>query len=458
MFLFSFSILANTFGKMDIQDIYSIFVKHPSVSTDTRKLEENAIFFALKGERFNGNAFAEKALEKCAYAVIDEKKYKKDERFILVDDVLTVLQKLAYYHRRQLNIPILAITGSNGKTTTKELIYSVLSRKYKVAATEGNLNNHIGVPLTLLQMNAETQFGVVEMGANHIDEIALLCEIAQPDFGIITNVGKAHLEGFGSFEGVKKAKGELYNYLYTHDGTAFINSDNEHLNEMNPPHKTISYGTSKFTHVQGKMLESEWFVSLKWYAHMALEEAEKARSDLWGDTTRTINTKLFGDYNFENVLAAITIGHYFRVEDRDIKEAIEEYEPTNKRSQVIETKENKVILDAYNANPTSMKTSLENFLKTKSNNKLVILGDMLELGKDAIIEHSNILYFLEDKKFENIILVGQQFIDSAFDFELQSFNHVDDLIDYLKNNPIKNQTIFVKGSRGIQLEKVVDWL
>lgn len=442
---------------MNIKDLYQLYIAFPSISTDTRNLANDSIFFALKGERFNANEFAEKALEKCRYAVIDEKKYAKDERFILVDDVLETLQKLAYFHRMQLNIPTLAITGSNGKTTTKELISRVLAQKYKVAFTQGNLNNHIGVPLTLLRMNAETEIGIVEMGANHIGEIKDLCEIAQPNFGIITNVGKAHLEGFGSFEGVKKAKGELYRFLYENDGLVFINSDNENLNEMNPPHKTIQYGRSKFTHVQGKQLDSKMFVELKWYAHIQHDDDE-GNDDFWDNEDRYIKTQLYGDYNFENVLAAITIGNYFRVEDLKIKQAIESYSPTNKRSQIIHKNSNTIILDAYNANPSSMKMSLENFLKIDGNNKIAVLGDMLELGNDSIIEHSNILYYLQENNFLDIVLIGKQFIESSFDFDLPQYENVEEYIAYLKQNPLKDRMIFIKGSRGIQLEKIIDWL
>jgi UDP-N-acetylmuramoyl-tripeptide--D-alanyl-D-alanine ligase len=441
---------------MEIQKLYQYFLKHPFICTDTRNLKQDSMFFALKGGRFNGNEFADKALEKCAIAIIDEEKYKKDERYVLVNNVLETLQKLAYFHRLQLDIPIIGITGTNGKTTTKELIFRVLKEKYEVFATQGNFNNHIGVPLTILSMDKTIQIGIVEMGANHIGEILELCEIAQPNYGIITNVGKAHLEGFGNFDGVIKAKSELFKFLYNNDGTAFINSDNEHLNDMNAPHKNLSYGTSKFTHVQGKQIKSDWNVELKWYSHFFQEEIEEEENEMWQEENRHIKSKLYGNYNFENILAAICIGNYFGVEDISIKKAIEGYEPTNNRSQVIEKKSNKIILDAYNANPTSMKLALQNFLQIDKKDKIVVLGDMLELGKDSIIEHATILYFLEDLNFKNVILIGPNFIEAAAEFECPKFENVSDYLHYLEQNPLKNHLILIKGSRGIQLEKIVD--
>lgn len=445
---------------MNIPELYKIYLKHPIICTDSRKLIDNSIFFALKGSNFNGNKFAEKALEKCAYAVIDEIEYKKDDRFILVDDALQAMQKLAYFHRMQLDIPILGITGSNGKTTTKELISNVLAEKYKIFATQGNLNNHIGVPLTILSMDNSIEIGIVEMGANHIGDINELCEIAQPNFGIITNVGKAHLEGFGSFEGVKEAKGELYDFLYKNDGLAFINSDNEHLDEMNPPHKTITYGTSKFTHVQGEMMESEWNVKIRWFAQTVQDDEDDLDDDQEVDDEHNIiNTKLYGQYNFENVLTAVCVGHYFAIDNALIKRAIESYIPTNNRSQLVEKGSNKIILDAYNANPASMKIALENFLGlNETSSKLAILGDMLELGRDAILEHSNILYYLEEFNFSNVILVGKLFKESAFDFDFPIFENVDDCKKYLKERPFHNHLILIKASRGIKLEEVVDAL
>ena len=437
---------------MSIDFIYQKFLSFPNISTDSRNVTKNSIFFALKGDKFDGNVYAEKALQVCAYAIVDDESVVQSERYILVNDSLEALQKLAQLHRRELNIPILAITGTNGKTTTKEIVARILKQKYNVWATLGNLNNHIGVPLTILQMNKDTQFGVVEMGANHQGEIAALCEIAQPDFGIITNVGKAHIEGFKSMNGVKKAKGELYSYLYMNNGMAFIHSDDETLQEMDPPRKTIFYGTSKFTHCQGTILPSDLFVEMKW-------EVSDASSDnyeeILNNPNRSISSQLYGSYNFINILAAVCVGEYFKVPDVDIKKAVENYKPSNNRSQLVETENNKVVLDAYNANPSSVKVALENFIKISHKSKVVILGDMLELGDIANVEHCNIAYSLENTDLDKIFYVGSIYSNLKLPMKIQSFETYEILIQYLTKNPIKNSLILVKGSRAVQLEKLI---
>lgn len=441
---------------MNIAEIYKLFVKHPIICTDSRLAQPNSIFFALKGENFNGNKYAHKALDKCEYAIIDEEAFCMNDRYILVSNALEALQNLAFYHRKRLGTPILAITGTNGKTTTKELIAKVLSKKYNVAYTKGNLNNHIGVPLTLLQLNQDHDYGVIEMGANHIGEIALLCKIAAPDFGIITNVGKAHLEGFGSYDGIKKAKGELYRYLYENFGVAFINDDSEVLEDMNPPHDSILYGSRGFTHCQGKIIESDLFLKIAWYATSELTEDDDELD--WESKSRIITTHLIGAYNFENVLAAICVGDKFGVSHQDIKEAIESYIPSNNRSQLEKTSRNTLLLDGYNANPTSMKKSVENFASLKFENKMVILGDMLELGNAAVREHGVVVGMVEELKFEQAFLVGEIFSTYSDVDGVKTFKDVDELSAYLKINLLSSKSILVKGSRGIGLEKVLEYL
>jgi UDP-N-acetylmuramoyl-tripeptide--D-alanyl-D-alanine ligase len=424
------------------EQIHQLFKKYPVVSTDSRKIEKDSIFFALKGENFNGNKFAEAALNKgAACAIIDEADFKISDKTILVNDVLLSLQKLANYHRKQLGIPILAITGTNGKTTTKELISSVLSQKFNVCFTSGNLNNHIGVPLTLLKMNSTTEFGVVEMGANHPGEIAELCTIAEPDFGLITNVGKAHLEGFGSFEGVINTKSELYRHLEKNKGLIFYNSDNPILSGLlkNTKNK-YSYG-SKQANFKGELLHSPPFVHLK---------VNFPKGVLY------LNTNLTGDYNFENILAAACIGNYFDVEPVDIQTALKNYHPQNNRSQLIKKENLKIIMDAYNANPTSMQASIKSFISNAPENSYLILGDMLELGEYAIEEHTAILKLLEAYPSVKVYTVGEIFNEIASEFNCHSFMNVNEFCKFLENNPIKNGNILIKGSRGIQLEKVLN--
>jgi len=429
---------------MQLSNIYLLFKEHPIVVTDTRKIVPNSIFFALKGDNFNGNKFAMSAVEKgCNYAIIDEKEYAVDNRFVLVEDVLATLQDLAREHRRQLNIPILAITGTNGKTTTKELVHEVLRRKYQTAATIGNLNNHIGVPLTLLSMNVDTEFGIVEMGANHPGEIQQLCEIAEPDYGIITNVGKAHLEGFGSFEGVVKTKKELYDFLFKNGGKVFINADNDYLTEMLNDQESISYGNSENAFSKAKFLQAEPYLVL---------EIRSAIGKLY------IKTKLIGAYNFENVLAAVTIGRYFKIDEIEIKEALEKYVPSNNRSQLKKTEKNILFLDAYNANPTSMKAAIENFAGMSRKNKVIILGDMLELGSDARKEHLDLLQLIQDRQLKSVFLVGDIFTEVNSNEQFKTFKNTSELIKELDKTGLLNQYILIKGSRGIRLEQVIEKL
>lgn len=427
-----------------ISELYSLYKKFPVVTTDSRKVSSQSIFFALRGENFNGNEFAQTAIQQgCAYTVIDEEKFYSGEKTILVKDVLQTLQHLALHHRSQLKIPILAITGSNGKTTTKELIKNVLSKKYKTLATVGNLNNHIGVPLTILSITDEIEIAIVEMGANHIGEIAMLCEIAKPDFGLITNIGKAHLGEFGNFENVVKGKKELYQFIRNNNGKIFLNSDNELLVSLTTDLEKITYGTKKNSFCQCKMEDSFPFLKIKF-------------------NDKIVSSQLFGKYNFENIASTICIGKYFKVENEKIKEAIEEYVPSNNRSQILKTKSNTLLLDAYNANPSSMCAAIENFSEMEGKNKWLILGDMLELGKYEIEEHKNILQLLVEKKFQNIILVGEIFSKAVSEGKNKFllFKNSDELANRLKSNsPIKKSSlILIKGSRGIKLEKVVDYL
>ncbi|RLD63491.1 MAG: UDP-N-acetylmuramoyl-tripeptide--D-alanyl-D-alanine ligase [Bacteroidetes bacterium] len=442
---------------MNISDLYNIFLKYPNICTDSRKLIDNSIFFALKGENFDGNRYAIKALDRCKFAVVDEEEFAIDERFILVDDVLFTLQELAKYHREKLDLSIIAITGTNGKTTTKELINTILDTQFEVVATNGNFNNHIGVPITLLKMNKKTDIGVVEMGANHIGEIKELCEIAKPNYGIITNVGKAHLEGFGSFEGVKKAKSELYKFLSDNKGLAFINNDNEILEDLNPPSRVIFYGSTGFNHCQGKLLNSDLHLKFKWVSTEDMSFDDEKID--WNKKTREINTKIFGDYNFENALAAACVANHFGISELNIKKAIEDYIPINNRSQLIKKQSNTIILDAYNANPTSMKIAIEGFANKSFENKTIILGDMLELGSKSVIEHTMLLSLVASCKFDKVFLIGDNFF--SFKEKYSKFNwfvNIDDFISSIKNNPIKSSTILIKGSRKNALEKLIEYL
>ena len=408
------------------------------------KIETIESIQKLKGENFNGNAFAAEALNKgAAFAVIDESAFATDGRMILVDNVLLCLQQLANYHRNQLGLPILAITGTNGKTTTKELITAVLSKKFKVESTKGNLNNHIGVPLTLLSMTKNTEFGVVEMGANHPGEIKTLCEIANPDFGLITNIGKAHLEGFGSFEGVIRTKSEMYDFIRYKGGKCFLNAENPILVKQAEGIEQIRYGTSTSYFMPGEIASTGNYLVTK---------------ALFSKGWLYLNSKLVGDYNFENLLAAACIGKYFGIDPLLIQEAIADYTPSNNRSQLIQKEKNTIIMDAYNANPTSMLAALSNFASIRHDSKCIILGDMLELGESSAEEHQKIADFIETQNFAEVFLVGPQFKNTVNIKEKKKFDQVELLSNYLKTQPIENKLILIKGSRGIHLEKILELL
>ena len=430
---------------MSIEEIYKLFKKHPKISTDSRHIEQGALFFALKGENFNGNTYAEAALKDgAAYSVIDEIAFQKNDRFIVVEDVLSTLQELSRYHRLQLEIPIIAITGTNGKTTTKELITAVLSKKFRVSATKGNLNNHIGVPLTLLSMDSSTQFGIVEMGANHLGEIAALCNMALPDYGLITNVGKAHLEGFGSFEGVKKTKGELYNFIGKRGGKIFRNTVNPNLTEMAADTETIGYKTGREGFgIEGEVVNNSPTLVFK---------AKFPKGWLY------IKTHLAGGYNLENAMAAVCIGNYFGVSPLEICNALENYIPTNNRSQFITTAANRILMDAYNANPTSMEAALENFRTFDAPKKGVILGDMFELGEVSLEEHQKIADKLAQMKLSLILLSGKEFSHCRVASNILTFESNELLINYLKIENPKGYLFLVKGSRGMRLENVAQRL
>jgi len=429
--------------------LYDIFLQHPIICTDSRVCTEGSLFFALKGDNFNANAFALFALQKgCAYAVVDEAEFAIDERFILVENVLEALQHLAKFHRKQLGTKIIGITGTNGKTTTKELIAAVLQEKYNILYTKGNFNNHIGVPLTLLQLKPEHQLAVIEMGANHSGEIKMLSEIACPDFGIITNVGKAHLEGFGSFEGVMATKAELYEYIFSFGKDIFINIDNKYLVEMAKKAGFVSINKirdyslnpkNNLCFIYGQVSRCSPFLEME----CAIDVFEKF----------TVKTQLIGAYNAENVLAALAIGQYFGVETSKMIHALENYIPQNNRSQLTVTENNKLVVDAYNANPTSLNAAILNFAQMDVDNKTLILGDMLELGDQSEVEHQIIINLLQQNQLNNVLLVGPEFKKAKHNF--QCFDDVSSLINYLQEKPIKGNYILIKGSRGIKLEKVV---
>ncbi|MBQ5855817.1 MAG: UDP-N-acetylmuramoyl-tripeptide--D-alanyl-D-alanine ligase [Bacteroidales bacterium] len=422
-----------------IEKIYQLYSEKYIVTTDSRKVEPGCVFVALKGEHFDGNDFAyQVANDNIAACVIaDRKDLPHHERLFIVDDSLTTLQELAKLHREKCNTPIIGITGTNGKTTTKELVASVLSQKYNIIYTQGNFNNHLGVPLTLFQIKPDTEIAVVEMGANHPKEIELLCSLAQPNFGIITNIGKAHIEGFGSFEGVVKTKNELYDYLRNTNGKVFLNNDNHLLKELAQNLTNVKYGKDDNADYHASILSSNPYLSISW-------------------NNNTINTKLVGEYNFENVMAAITVGCYFNVDQKLIIKALESYHPTNNRSQFIKTEKNEVVMDAYNANPVSMSNSVKNFRNISDANHLLILGDMKELGNESLNEHQEIINLIKELKFNNVILVGSEFNKINHDFV--SFLNVDELIRHINQNEISGMKILVKGSNSIHLEKIINLL
>jgi len=429
---------------MHLNEIYEVYLKYPIISTDTRKIEKNSIFLALKGSNFNGNEFAGKALQLgAACAIIDEASYKKDDRFILVEDVLCTLQQLAEYHRDQLNIPIIGITGTNGKTTSKELIQAVLKQKFKTFATKGNLNNHIGVPLSILSIDQETEFAVIEMGANHQQEIAFLCSIAKPGYGLITNVGKAHLEGFGSYEGVKKAKGELYSWLSKHKGTLFLQKDNPELVAMARAfqfEEIISYGFDSKHDISGKLVEDSPFLSLEWAFNK-----EKA----------VVESQLTGAYNAENILAAIAIGVYFGLNAEEINTGIANYRPQNNRSQIIQNERNTIICDYYNANVSSMEAAVENIALMESPlKKTLILGDMFELGADSLKEHSLLIEKALLLKNCDCIFVGKDFYEFK-NGKADFYKTTEEAVEALKERSLEGRLILLKASRGMTFEKIL---
>lgn len=425
---------------MKTEALYNYFTACGTVSTDTRKIEPGSMFFALKGANFDANSFAEEALLKGAkYVVIDNQNYKKSEAMLLVDDSLEALQQLARYHRQQLGLPVIALTGSNGKTTTKELINAVLSKKYNVKATLGNLNNHIGVPLTLLSFTKNTEIGIVEMGANHQKEIAFLCTVAEPNFGYITNFGKAHLEGFGGIEGVIKGKSELYDYLEQNTKTAFVNLDDEIQKEKTKHLPRFTFAVDNYNcDVRIEAVSADPMVTLKFGG-------------------MDIKSNLIGIYNAANISAAIAIGKYFKVSDAKIKEAIEGYIPSNNRSQILEKNGNRIILDAYNANPSSMAAALDNFLKI--NGDVAFLGDMFELGSESLQEHQKIVRALSDKTSAEFYFIGNDFFKSRIEKpHLHFFENYEAVKEELSNKKFSNYTILIKGSRGMALERVLEMI
>jgi len=426
---------------MNTEALYAIYRDHPAVTTDSRKCPEDSIFFALKGDTFDGNNYAVQALEKgCAFAVVDNPEVaKQDERLILVPDALRTLQELAAYHRKAWGKTVLQITGTNGKTTTKELISAVLSEGKKVLYTEGNLNNHIGVPLTLLRLKSEHDFAVIETGANHPEEIANLCRIVQADFGLITNVGRAHLEGFGSFEGVKKTKGELYDDLHKRGKQIFLNAFDEDLLQM-AQERGFALWENALPYVEGRVSEVTPFVEMQWRAED-------------GEPWHTVKTNLIGAYNISNLRAAVTIGLHFGITPEQIKHALSTYKPTNSRSELKQVRSNRLIVDAYNANPSSMSAALTNFSFFEDKHKMVILGDMRELGAESLEEHKRVVHQLQEMKLERIWLVGEEFSKAATE-GMRVFKDVEEVKEALKSEPISDSTILIKGSNSTKLHQL----
>ncbi|HYF33348.1 MAG TPA: UDP-N-acetylmuramoyl-tripeptide--D-alanyl-D-alanine ligase [Chitinophagaceae bacterium] len=425
--------------QMNIDQLYEIYLQHPFVQTDTRKLQQGDLFFALKGPNFNANLFANIAIAAgAAYAIVDEPPPVPHPNIIVVDDVLQTLQALAKHHRQQFDIPFIAITGSNGKTTTKELVHTVLATTYTTYTTQGNLNNHIGIPVTILKVKKDAQLAVIEMGANHRGEIASYCEYTLPTHGIITNCGKAHLEGFGGIEGVRKGKGELYDHLRTHEGTAFVMWDYEYLRNMSKGIPSIiKYGTTD-ADITGQAVKSEPFLEV---------------GITGGTSIASIKTQLVGAYNLPNVLVAVAVGKYFKVPDEAIKGSIEAYTPSNSRSQLIERDGNKIILDAYNANPSSMKLAIENFAKLPAGDKVLMLGGMAELGEESLQEHALIVDLIKQHPWKDVVLVGGDFLKIEHPF--RQFKNSGEAADWYRSRNLQGNYILIKGSRSMQMEKVL---
>jgi UDP-N-acetylmuramoyl-tripeptide--D-alanyl-D-alanine ligase len=427
--------------------IYTFYLQHPEICTDTRKITSDCLFFALKGDNFDANTFAAQALEQgAAYAVIDNIEYQVNERCILVEDVLAALQELARHHRTQLHIPVIGLTGSNGKTTTKELIYALLATKYKTYATHGNLNNHIGVPLTILGISNDIEIAIIEMGANHQHEIEMLCGIAQPTYGLITNIGMAHLDGFGGFEGVKKGKAELYAYIKENDGEAFVYRDNPILMEMSTTaalNKIVYYGKDADNRISGQLLKSDPFLELSWSED---------------ENQHTAKTNLTGTYNFENILGAICIGSHFGLSPQQINAGLLGYKPKNNRSQLSETANNKVICDFYNANPSSMAAALHNLAALTGEKKTAIIGDMFELGNESAAQHKEIAELASSLSFDEVIYIGDDFYAFKTDHPGKFFQTRLEAQEYLAAHPLKGELILLKGSRGMALERLLPLL
>ncbi len=432
---------------MQTTELYKIFLQYPSIQTDTRKLKEGDLFFALKGPNYNANDFALQAIANgAAYAIVDEEPQNSNENIIKVDDVLNSLQQLALHHRKQLAlnaagkpVPFIAVTGSNGKTTSKELIHSVLSSSYTTYTTAGNLNNHIGIPLTILKIKSDVEIAIIEMGANHQKEIEGYCKYSMPTHGVITNCGKAHLEGFGGEEGIRKGKGELFDYLRQHKGTAFIMNDYDYLQEMsNGMEEIISYGTHS-ADITGMVKSSA-------------ETLEVTITS--GANINSIKTRLVGEYNLPNVLLAVAIGKYFKVPEEKIKAALENYIPSNSRSQLIQKDSNKIILDAYNANPTSMKAAIENFVKMDGENKVLLLGGMKELGTESLQEHQSLINLIKKYNWKDVVLVGHEFENTTNNY--LHFENAEQAREWYRKQNFKNTSLLIKGSRGTQMEKVLE--
>lgn len=427
---------------MSIIDLYDLFIHNPQITTDSRNCPKGSIFFALKGDKFDGNQYAGKALASgCVYAVIDNADYYIGERTILVDNVLKTLQQLAHHHRKVLGLPIIGITGTNGKTTTKELLAAVLSTKFNLLYTEGNFNNHIGVPLTLLRLTHDHEMAVIEMGASHPGDIKELVDIVHPNYGIITNVGRAHLEGFGSFEGVIRTKGELYDYIRRSKGKIFIKKENEYLQSIAKGIEQITYGNGDDAFASGQVVSCDPFLVFNWKQQGKLH---------------TVETHMIGSYNLDNVLAAVAVGRFFKIPAERISRAIAAYEPTNNRSQFKKTDNNELIIDAYNANPSSMKVALDNFITMPVQPKAIILGDMRELGPTSDELHAEVVEQIKKGQFDKVFLCGEHF--SKVGKEFSPFATTEAMVEELRKQPLKGYHILIKGSHSMGLEKLADIL
>lgn len=427
---------------MSIIDLYDLFIHNPQITTDSRNCPKGSIFFALKGDKFDGNQYAGKALASgCVYAVIDNPDYYIGERTILVDNVLKTLQQLAHHHRKVLGLPIIGITGTNGKTTTKELLAAVLSTKFNLLYTEGNFNNHIGVPLTLLRLTHDHEMAVIEMGASHPGDIKELVDIVHPNYGIITNVGRAHLEGFGSFEGVIRTKGELYDYIRRSKGKIFIKKENEYLQSIAKGIEQITYGNGDDAFASGQVVSCDPFLVFNWKQQRKLH---------------TVETHMIGSYNLDNVLAAVAVGRFFKIPAERISRAIAAYEPTNNRSQFKKTENNELIIDAYNANPSSMKVALDNFITMPVQPKAIILGDMRELGPTSDELHAEVVEQIKKGQFDKVFLCGEHF--SKVGKEFSPFATTEAMVEELRKQPLKGYHILIKGSHSMGLEKLADIL